>query len=236
AFFVPEGMMAIKAIAFALAIGVAVDAFLVRMTLVPAVMTLLGDRAWWLPKWLDRLLPVFDVEGEVLSKEMALKDWPGDDSALYADGLEVDGIVEPLSVRLMAGDVVGLVGPVGPRTGTLLALSGRLQTTGGRARVAGALLPEGAGRARSRVTYIDLATVTDVRAALNRTKGGSVVIVDSVDRLGNGADHAALDSLIERVRPQGAVLLGAASAEHLSPFPVDGVMDAAAPLHEEARA
>ena len=53
-----------------LAVGVAVDAFLVRMTLVPAVLALLGERAWWLPKWLDRLLPTFDVEGEVLSTEM----------------------------------------------------------------------------------------------------------------------------------------------------------------------
>jgi RND superfamily putative drug exporter len=52
------------AIAFALAFGVLVDAFLVRMTLVPAVMALLGDRAWWLPRKLDRVLPHLDVEGE----------------------------------------------------------------------------------------------------------------------------------------------------------------------------
>ena len=50
-------------IAFALGVGVLVDAFLVRMTLVPAVLTLLGDRAWWLPAWLDRVLPKVDVEG-----------------------------------------------------------------------------------------------------------------------------------------------------------------------------
>src|SRR5690606_8202993 len=67
AFFVPEGMGPIKQIAFALAVGVMADAFLVRMTLVPAVLALLGDRAWWLPKWLDKLLPSFDVEGEVLT-------------------------------------------------------------------------------------------------------------------------------------------------------------------------
>ena len=50
AFFVPNGEGALKAIAFGLAFGVAIDAFLVRMTLVPAVMHLLGERAWWLPK------------------------------------------------------------------------------------------------------------------------------------------------------------------------------------------
>ena len=40
------------------------DAFIVRMTLIPALMYLLGEKAWWLPKWLDRLLPNVDVEGE----------------------------------------------------------------------------------------------------------------------------------------------------------------------------
>jgi RND superfamily putative drug exporter len=54
----------IMPIAFALAFGVMVDAFLVRMTLVPAILTLLGDRAWWLPRRLDRVLPHLDVEGE----------------------------------------------------------------------------------------------------------------------------------------------------------------------------
>ncbi|MFJ4840168.1 MMPL family transporter [Streptomyces sp. NPDC088746] len=54
----------IMPIAFALAFGVMVDAFLVRMTLVPAVMALLGNRAWWLPRRLDRFLPHLDVEGE----------------------------------------------------------------------------------------------------------------------------------------------------------------------------
>ncbi|OLF19397.1 MMPL family transporter [Actinophytocola xanthii] len=56
----------IQSIGFALAVGVAVDAFVIRMTIVPAVMALLGRHAWWLPKWLDRLLPNVDVEGERL--------------------------------------------------------------------------------------------------------------------------------------------------------------------------
>jgi RND superfamily putative drug exporter len=57
----------VKSIAFALAFGVLVDAFLVRMTLVPAVLGLLGRRAWTLPAWLDRLLPNVDIDGERLS-------------------------------------------------------------------------------------------------------------------------------------------------------------------------
>ncbi|SCL41396.1 putative drug exporter of the RND superfamily [Micromonospora pallida] len=56
----------IKSMGFALAVGVAIDAFVVRMTIVPAVMSLLGDKAWWLPRWLQRVLPNVDIEGEGL--------------------------------------------------------------------------------------------------------------------------------------------------------------------------
>ena len=56
----------IKSFGFSLAAAVLFDAFVVRMTIVPAVMTLLGRAAWWLPRWLDRLLPDVDVEGEKL--------------------------------------------------------------------------------------------------------------------------------------------------------------------------
>jgi RND superfamily putative drug exporter len=56
----------IKTIGFGLTIGVLIDAFVVRMTLVPAVLTLLGDRAWFFPKWLDRITPKVDIEGESL--------------------------------------------------------------------------------------------------------------------------------------------------------------------------
>ena len=58
----------IKSMGFALAIAVLFDAFVVRMALIPALMYLLGERAWWLPRWLDRLLPNVDVEGERLER------------------------------------------------------------------------------------------------------------------------------------------------------------------------
>ncbi|WP_369009200.1 MMPL family transporter [Actinomadura sp. BRA 177] len=60
----PESM--IKMMGFALAAGVAFDAFVVRMTIVPAVMALSGRAAWWLPGWLARVVPNVDVEGERL--------------------------------------------------------------------------------------------------------------------------------------------------------------------------
>ncbi|MFC9330407.1 MMPL family transporter [Kitasatospora sp. NPDC057015] len=64
--FVTENGSMVKMIGFGLATAVLLDAFVVRMTIVPAVLALLGDKAWWLPKWLDRLLPRVDVEGEAL--------------------------------------------------------------------------------------------------------------------------------------------------------------------------
>jgi uncharacterized membrane protein YdfJ with MMPL/SSD domain len=58
----------IKSIGLSLAVGVLADAFVVRMTLVPAVMALLGDRAWKLPRRLERVVPDVDIEGERLVK------------------------------------------------------------------------------------------------------------------------------------------------------------------------
>ncbi|WP_380173932.1 MMPL family transporter [Kineococcus sp. DHX-1] len=57
----------VGSIALALAVGVVADAFVVRMVLVPAALALLGEAAWWTPRWLDRVLPRIDVEGSTLT-------------------------------------------------------------------------------------------------------------------------------------------------------------------------
>ena len=67
-------LVMVRPIGFGLAVGVLVDAFVVRMTLTPAVMQLLGDRAWWMPGWLGRVLPDLDVEGLRLSERLAAED------------------------------------------------------------------------------------------------------------------------------------------------------------------
>jgi RND superfamily putative drug exporter len=56
----------IKQVGFALAAGILIDAFIVRLTLVPALMAIFNERAWWLPRSLDRLLPNLDIEGDKL--------------------------------------------------------------------------------------------------------------------------------------------------------------------------
>ncbi|MEV6649295.1 MMPL family transporter [Streptomyces sp. NPDC051219] len=69
--FIGSSEQMIKMIGFGLAIAVFFDAFVVRMAVVPAVLALLGKKAWWLPRWLDRALPNVDVEGEQLHKQPA---------------------------------------------------------------------------------------------------------------------------------------------------------------------
>ncbi len=61
--FVLDGNRSIKMFGFGLAVAVFLDASVVRMLLVPATMQLLGDRNWWLPRWLQKVLPRIDVEG-----------------------------------------------------------------------------------------------------------------------------------------------------------------------------
>jgi putative drug exporter of the RND superfamily len=66
-FFVFGSSRDIKLIGLGLATAVFIDATVVRLVLVPASMELLGDRNWWLPRWLDRVLPHLDVEGSSAS-------------------------------------------------------------------------------------------------------------------------------------------------------------------------
>ncbi|MDR6507375.1 MMPL family transporter [Arthrobacter oryzae] len=82
--FIFSHLNMVRPLGFAMAFGVLVDAFVVRMTIVPAVMYLLGGKAWWLPRWLDRVLPDVDVEGAKLRKAA-----PGVGSPAEADPEDV---------------------------------------------------------------------------------------------------------------------------------------------------
>jgi putative drug exporter of the RND superfamily len=62
--FVLSGNPVVKEFGVGLAVAIAIDSTLVRCLLVPAVMVLLGKRAWWLPQWMERLVPHFSIEGE----------------------------------------------------------------------------------------------------------------------------------------------------------------------------
>lgn len=60
----------IRQFGFALSAGILIDAFLIRMTLMPALLHIAGERAWWLPRWLDRILPRVDIEGDRLRERL----------------------------------------------------------------------------------------------------------------------------------------------------------------------
>ncbi len=205
--FVPEGDTSIKPIALGLAVGIAVDAFLVRMTLVPAVMALLGDKAWWMPAWLERILPHFDIEGEAVEREIALAEWPepGYSGAVAADGLAVraDGgrtageitLFSGADVRLDHGGTL-LVTASDPRAGRafVLTLAGRIAPSDGLLRVAGHLLPARAAWVRSHVGVALLDGSPDPLAELRRAVSGGarLVAIDGIDTLtGSGRDQAA---------------------------------------------
>ncbi|GGW59225.1 MMPL family transporter [Streptomyces caelestis] len=72
--FIGSSESMVKMIGFGLAIAVFFDAFVVRMAIVPAVLALLGRKAWWLPRWLDRALPNVDIEGEALRSQSDRED------------------------------------------------------------------------------------------------------------------------------------------------------------------
>ncbi|SDY85501.1 MMPL family transporter [Herbiconiux ginsengi] len=155
--FVPEGEGAIKAIALALAVGVFVDAFLVRMTLVPAVMTLLGKHAWYLPKWLGRILPNVDVEGESLRGHIEEREWARrHEGAVTAEDLAVEGSGAPVSFDIPAGSVAVVTGETAARRLIGAAVAGRIAPDSGHLQVLGHCLPSESGPVAKRVTLVDL--------------------------------------------------------------------------------
>ncbi|WP_349899422.1 MMPL family transporter [Parafrigoribacterium soli] len=149
--FVPEGSGMIKPIALGLATGIAFDAFLVRMTLVPAIMTLLGTAAWWMPKWLSRLLPDMDIEGEKLREHQSAVQWAlGEHGAMISADELVVGSAEyplsPLTLNVPAGALVLARGELADRRLVAATLGGRLDPVSGRAQLGGHPLPSEAAQ------------------------------------------------------------------------------------------
>ncbi len=228
AFFVPEGMGPIKQIGFALAVGVALDAFVIRMTFVPAVLALLGEKAWWLPNWLATRLPSFDVEGEALNHQLSLSNWPtpSHTEAAHADRVQIAGLFGPTSLTIQPAQVVLATGDVRSRSALLLGLSGRLKLDAGRARVAGELLPDQAGKVRRRVLWVDAA-----RAELPTVQASAaerLLVIDNADAITNQTQRDRLAELITAAQAGAGygVLLGAGS----SSLPVEVTLDQLVPV------
>ena len=170
--FIPHGSATLKPMAVALAVGVFVDAFIIRATLARAVLVLLGDRAWWLPKWLDRALPHIDAEGEAIVRHVALR--------------EREEQVGPLAVRLVGarakdepdegsgarrlpdleiprgGIHVVPMADLALREQLAAVLSGRLTQVEGTIEVLARVLPDEAAAIRRRTVVCGTTTFVDL--------------------------------------------------------------------------
>ncbi|WP_410789592.1 MMPL family transporter [Kribbella sp. C-35] len=187
--FVPEGSATIKPIAFSLAVGVFVDAFVVRMTLVPAVLALLGRRAWGLPPTLDRALPVFDAEGDSLVHELRLADWGSADEVISTRELSLEDdhgrpVYHDVELHVPRGNTLVLYGygSVG-KTALLLTLAGRVTKHEGDLKVFGRVLPQHSHALRRDVHVIRCREVADpgAEAAAALDDGVGLVLLDDVD-------------------------------------------------------
>ena len=151
----------IKPIAVGLTVGILADAFVVRMTLVPALMAALGERAWWLPPFLERQLPVIDVEGEGLERTLEHEAWTAahGPAVLRAQDLVLaddEGTALRGLTLALGGGQVALVRAAEPLTRRALAaaIGGRLQPAGGVLAVADHVLPDGTAAIQSVTTAI----------------------------------------------------------------------------------
>ncbi|APX31911.1 RND transporter [Brachybacterium sp. P6-10-X1] len=206
--FVTSGWFMLQPIAVGLAVGVLVDAFVVRMTLVPAVLALLGRHAWWLPGWMDRILPKVDVEGEGLHAVLEHRRWTQEHGA---HALRMQDLTAPL---------VGDTGRIGPLTGAVgsgtllvvrsaddaaraafLALAGgRLEPDSGLLAVHDRLAPDDLGAIQGRAHWLPAGA--DVPARLreipDRHLGRAVVVIERLEDLVHGATTTD-DTLIQRL-------------------------------------
>jgi RND superfamily putative drug exporter len=154
--FVPAGSNTIKPIALGLAVGIALDAFVVRMTLVPALMALFKEKAWSFPKFLNRTIPHADVEGEKLGEHIRNSTWAQEHSSsiVHAHYLVLDGDASrhPLTLEWQPGDRLDLVAE--PQLARVLAatVAGALPPASGSLHVAGHPIPSETRSARSKVS------------------------------------------------------------------------------------
>ncbi|WEK62230.1 MAG: MMPL family transporter [Candidatus Microbacterium colombiense] len=215
--FVPEGDSSLKPIALGLAAGIAIDAFLVRMTLIPALMAILGERAWQIPAWLEKILPRVDIEGEAVERERHLSAWPGDDSVVAADDLAISAdapVLEGLSMRVhAAGALIATAGDRRVHRALALTIAGRVPADAGRLRVAGHLLP---GRAAWVRSHVGCVLVDDADAALldlaEALRGRSeLVVVDGLDRLAGGQRDQATAMLRDAAAARPLAIFATAS-------------------------
>lgn len=253
--FVPHADAAVKPIAFGLAVGVFIDAFIVRMTIVPAVLAVLGDRAWALPRWLDRRLPVLDVEGTGVQVHVAHQEWVGAHGpvAVRAEELELRDEADRIVVSrvrhlVRPGDLAVVTGGERwRRRAVLAAYAGRFPVTGGTLVVHDRVLPGEAAAVRRVATYAPRFPARhELLAWADAARPGALLCVDGVDAVEglSGEDAASIRidpgvladrwALLARLAAAGVTVVAAAdrlpAEPDLAGASPDALLDLDAPV------
>lgn len=186
--FVPEGIPLIKPIALGLTVGIALDAFVVRMLLVPALMTLFGEKAWALPRLMERLLPHADVEGEKLREHLTALDWAKSQKGAVVSAENVviqagDPPAAASSWTLEAGARQELQGTALSSGQHAATLTGAVAPLSGSLQVAGMPLPSQASAVRK------LVSVTDSTPPSGSLTIGEWVTLHHADRFSRHSDR-----------------------------------------------
>lgn len=211
--FIPGSMYMIQPIALSLAVGVFVDAFIVRMTLVPAVLALLGDRAWHFPTVLDRLLPHLDVEGEGLGVALEHREWTAarGTSALRLRDVEIPrmsgrGQLGPLSGAISPGSITLIASEDADARASVLALfSARLEPSAGTLFVYDRQVPGETGAAQSHVELYPEGRGGASAHALVRERDSRIVVIESLSDLLEADD--ATSQRLELLAAHGATIV-----------------------------
>lgn len=171
--FVPHADANLKPIAAGLAIGVLLDAVVIRMIFIPAALTLCGRHTWMIPAALDRILPHVDVEGGIvhdhLERSRQIREHPR--RVVEARDVDIRGargpVVTGLDLHLDEPGVCIVQGPDGTgKTSVLLTLAGRMPFESGCIEIAGYVLPEQAAAVQRRVALAEMRNVNDLDNSL----------------------------------------------------------------------
>ena len=200
--FVPESSNLIKPIALGLAVGIALDAFVVRMTLVPAVMALFGKSAWWFPKSFEKSVPEADVEGEKLRHHLVAAKWANDQRSqgvIVSDDLVIEGSTSaPLSFAIDSGERVTVTGDDSSLRHLQATLTGYVPPVSGSLHVAGFALPSDAHSVRRLVSAwsrVDDDTLTPLGESIAKRLANS----HHIDTLGAGEKRAQVNQVVVTV-------------------------------------
>ncbi|MDR3116913.1 MAG: MMPL family transporter [Bifidobacteriaceae bacterium] len=218
AMFVPNGDSNIKPIALSLAIGIAIDAFIVRMTLMPAILKLLGNKAWWIPSWLDSILPYFDIEGNNVRQELSLQNWSDKNNIIQAENLVLRNkagriVFRNLDFSCKYGEIRKLFFSSAVITkAALLIFAGRLHFADGQLKTLGYVLPARAKKVVRKVGFIDIAKGNYLsEMEFLSLEGSKMLIFYGIDKISDKADLENFYKSLNKIKenfPYMTILLG----------------------------